>query len=76
MKHLNLGTVLLVVAAGLLVFAAYDYLANRPITPENCGVTVASKEALVSVPTGSSKVRLQLTNRSGRPIRIVGNNAC
>lgn len=78
MKHFNLGTLLLLVAAGLLTWGAYDYFANQPINHENCGVTISPTDGQIAIPafTASNRVPLKLINRSGRPIKIVGNNAC
>jgi hypothetical protein len=78
MKHFNLGTLFLAMSAGLLAWGAYDYFANRPINHETCGVTIAPKDGQVSIPafTATNRVPLKLINRSGRPVKIVGNNAC
>lgn len=78
MKHFNLGTLFLAIAMGLLAWVSYDYFANQPINHENCGVTIAPRDTKVAIRanTVENRVPLKLVNRSGRPIRIVGNNAC
>jgi hypothetical protein len=77
MKSRNFGTLLLVLGAGLLLWAAYDYFAHPIIDASSCGVTVTPSAEPVSVLAfAKNRVPLKLVNRSGRPVRIVGNNAC
>lgn len=77
MKSLNTASLLLVVGMGLLGWAAYDHFANPIIDASNCGVTVApASNPVIATASATNRVPLKLVNRSGRPIRIVGNNAC
>jgi C4-dicarboxylate transporter len=77
MKSFNFGNLLLAVGLGLLAWAAYDYFAHPIIDASNCGVTVSPASGPVIVTAfAESRVPLKLVNRSGRPVRIVGNNAC
>ncbi len=78
MKHFNFPALLLTAAVGLLAWGLYDYFSSQPVNHENCGVTVVPQEGSVTIPAfnRSNRVPLRLVNRSGRPVRIVGNNAC
>lgn len=77
MKSLHFVTLLLVVGFGLLGWAAYDHFANPYINASNCGVTVSpASTPVIATAYATNRVPMKLVNRSGRPIRIAGNNAC
>jgi hypothetical protein len=78
MKFFNFSTLLFLAVAGLLAWAAIVFVQNKPLNHEDCGVVVLPNTKTVTLTDVNTELRVKtrLINQSGRPIRIVGNNAC
>lgn len=77
MNSSNFGKILIVIGLVGLGWAGYSIVADSRVTPANCGVTVAPVTTPVIMTAETmARVPMKLVNRSGRPIRIVGADAC